>query len=81
MSLEVRIDRDRCMGSGNCVFWAPQAFALEDDGIAVLLEPSEVELEQVLQAREGCPTGAISVRVDGQDAREGTRPRLSGGVV
>ena len=31
------VDRDACMGSGNCVFWAPGVFDLDDDGIAVVV--------------------------------------------
>ena len=30
------IDRDACMGSGNCVFWAPAVFDLDEDGVAVV---------------------------------------------
>ena len=26
--IEIRIDRERCIGSGNCVFWAPASFDL-----------------------------------------------------
>ena len=36
--LDVKIDWDRCMGSGNCVFWAPETFDLSDDGHAVVLD-------------------------------------------
>ncbi len=33
----VVVDRDACMGSGNCAFWAPGVFDLDDDGIAVVV--------------------------------------------
>jgi ferredoxin len=33
---EVEIDREACMGSGNCMFWAPDVFDLDDDGVAVV---------------------------------------------
>jgi ferredoxin len=29
--LEVRVDRDLCMGSGSCAFHAPETFDLDDD--------------------------------------------------
>ena len=31
---DIRIDRDRCIGSGNCGFWAPATFDLDDEGLA-----------------------------------------------
>jgi len=34
MALDISINRDACMGSGNCSFWAPGVFDLDDDGIA-----------------------------------------------
>ena len=57
------IDRDACMGSGNCSFWAPGVFDLDDDGIAVVCGEVAGHEEQVLLAAENCPTAAI--RVDG----------------
>lgn len=57
----VSIDRDRCVGSGNCVFWAPASFSLEDDGVAVFLDRSDDDLETVTVAVEGCPTRSLAV--------------------
>jgi ferredoxin len=57
----VTIDADRCVGSGNCVFWAPATFELADDGVSVVLDPPGDDLERVTVAAEGCPTRAISV--------------------
>lgn len=47
------------------MFWAPQAFDLDDEGISVVLEPGDADEHQLMQAREGCPTGAISLWRDG----------------
>jgi ferredoxin len=65
LKLQIRINRDQCMGSGNCLFWAPQAFDLDDEGISVALDPARAEESQLFQARQGCPTGAISLWRDG----------------
>jgi ferredoxin len=59
--LDVRIDRDRCMGSGNCVFWAPATFDLSDDGHAVVLDAAATDEERLRAAAQGCPVGAISL--------------------
>ena len=39
MDVDIRIDRDKCMGSGNCSFWAPATFDLDDEGVAVVIDP------------------------------------------
>jgi ferredoxin len=59
--LRIEIDRTRCMGSGNCSFWAPGSFDLGDDGIAFVQDPSGEPEDKVILAAQGCPTQAISV--------------------
>ena len=49
------------MGSGNCVFYVPGVLDLDDDGIAVVLDPNAGEPDQIILAARGCPTQAISV--------------------
>jgi ferredoxin len=65
MALEVEIDRDVCMGSGNCVYEAPGVFDLDDDGISTVVGVGAASEEQVVAAARKCPTKAISVRRDG----------------
>ncbi|HEY4928266.1 MAG TPA: ferredoxin [Acidimicrobiales bacterium] len=78
--MKVAIDGYRSVGSGNCVFWAPATFTLNDDGVSVLMEPVGDDLECIMVAAEGCPTRAISVT--GVDApAAGTRaPRTLEGT-
>ena len=66
VALEISIDRDVCMGSGNCSFWAPGVFDLDDDGIAVIVDPNAQPDDKVILAAQGCPTQAISIVQDGQ---------------
>ena len=62
MSLQISVDREKCMGSGNCSFHAPAVFDLDDDELkAVVLDPAGDPDESVRLAAEGCPTGAITV--------------------
>jgi ferredoxin len=63
--VDVEIDWDRCMGSGNCVFLAPETFDLSDDGHAVVLDPGATDEARLLVAAEGCPVGAISLSKGG----------------
>jgi ferredoxin len=61
VALDIRIDRDSCMGSGNCQFWAPGVFDLDDDGIAIVVDPSAQPDDKIVLAAQGCPTQAIKV--------------------
>jgi ferredoxin len=62
-TIDIAIDRDRCMGSGNCAYWAPGVFDLDETGCAVVIgdasDPGRVRL-----AVENCPTAAISLSDD-----------------
>lgn len=64
--LEIEIDRELCMGSGNCSFWAPGVFDLDDEGIAIVLDPTAAPEDKVILAGQGCPTQAISITKDGE---------------
>ena len=66
VALEISINRDTCMGSGNCAFWAPGVFDLDEDGIAIVVDPAAQDDEKIVLAAQGCPTQAISVMRDGE---------------
>ena len=66
MALEIHIDREACMGSGNCSFWAPGVFDLDDDGIAIVIDINASPEEKIALAAQGCPTQAIKVTRDGK---------------
>lgn len=59
--VEVAVDRTVCMGSGNCQFWAPSVFDLDDEGIAVVVDPAGDPEDKIVLAARGCPTQAITV--------------------
>jgi ferredoxin len=65
MGLDVEIDRDLCMGSGNCLYEAPGAFDLDDDSVAIVVDADSVPEEKVIAAARNCPTHAITVRREG----------------
>ncbi len=71
MALEIRIDRETCMGSVNCSFWAPHTFDLDADGKATVVDAAGDPDEKILGAADGCPTAAIRVARDGQPVRLG----------
>jgi len=67
VSPRVQVDRDRCVGAGNCVLTLPAVFDQDDDeGLVVVLdqEPPADDAELVARAVQLCPSGAISVAAD-----------------
>ena len=60
-SLRVRIDRSLCVGFGDCIEEAPEAFVLDDEGVAVFACPDRVDRERLLRACDACPVDAITV--------------------
>jgi ferredoxin len=66
--LRIRIDRELCVGFGDCIEVAPEAFALDDDGVAVFLRADTVDRMLLLRACDACPVDAITVW-DGQGAQ------------
>ena len=62
--MKVRVDRDLCIGVGNCVAFAPTVFALDEENKAVVLDPSSVDNDYLLEAAESCPEQAIIVEDD-----------------
>jgi ferredoxin len=65
VALSIEINREVCMGSGNCSFWAPGVFDLDDDGIAIVTDPEGEPEDKVILAGQGCPTQAIAIFRDG----------------
>lgn len=58
----VRIDRLICVGFGDCIDEAADAFELDDDGIAVFRDGADqTEHGRIRAACEACPVDAISL--------------------
>jgi ferredoxin len=59
--LRIRIDRTLCVGFGDCVTEAPEAFVLDESSTAVFVKPEDVERDRLLKACDVCPVDAITV--------------------
>lgn len=65
--LRVEIDRDLCVGFGDCLDVAPEAFELDEENVAVFTRPEEVDRERLLEACRSCPVDAITARDEDGD--------------
>lgn len=59
--MKVKVDRDLCIGVGNCIAFAPTVFALDEENKAIVLDPSSVDGDTLLEAAESCPENAIII--------------------
>ena len=70
--MKARVKKDTCIGCGACTVIADKVFEIGDDGLAEVVNPienendkimeiTEEEKENVVDASESCPTGAIEV--------------------
>ena len=58
----VRIDRERCIGIGNCVKVAPEVFELDDGNVVAFREDAaEIERDRIIEACDVCPVDALIV--------------------
>lgn len=59
-SLTIRIDRTRCIGTGNCVAVAPEVFVLGDDHIVTFQKPpGDIDRNRLIEACDICPVDAL----------------------
>lgn len=60
--LTVRIDRTLCVGFGDCIELAPEAFEFDAEGIVRFREMADiVPRERLILACDVCPVDAITV--------------------
>lgn len=70
--MKAKVKKDTCIGCGACTVIADTIFQIGDDGLAEVVNPienkdekiqeiPEEEKENVIDASESCPTGAIEV--------------------
>ena len=61
--MELKVNKDKCIGCGMCVSTLDEVFDFDDDGQAkVIQNPIKEENEEAageLAGDNGCPTGAI----------------------
>jgi ferredoxin len=65
--MNIEIDGDRCVASGQCVMLVPTIFDQDDDGTVVLLKnkPSADEEPGVIESIRVCPASAIAALNEG----------------
>lgn len=66
--LTVRIDRHLCVGFGDCIPPAPDAFAFDDEGVVTFLPTADgTTRDELVEACESCPVDALTLLEPGGD--------------
>jgi ferredoxin len=65
--MQIRILRNECCGTGDCLVIAPGVFALDGGSRAIVLDPEAEPEAKVMEAAENCPCTAILVLDDRGD--------------
>ena len=64
-AVRVSVDGERCVGSGQCVDFAPQVFRQSEEGVSqVIGQPSAEQEAAVREAWDSCPVMAIEISED-----------------
>lgn len=64
---KLNVDQVKCIGCGACVGIDPNHFDFEDSGLSSVISQDNLEAEELAQAVEGCPTGAITIEEDSNE--------------
>lgn len=61
--MKVKVNRDTCIGCGACAAICDDVFEIDDEGLSVakVEEVEDSKKQEVQDAADSCPTGAIEV--------------------
>ena len=64
MTVQIKANRDTCIGAGQCVFADADAFDQDDDGIVLVIRPEPTTPDEIARAREAvqvCPSRSLTL--------------------
>ncbi len=69
--MKVKVNKDACIGCGACAAICDEVFEINDEGLseAKVEEVKEEFQDEVRDAADSCPTGAIEIE-EGQEEEE-----------
>ncbi len=65
MEVEIRVDRIRCIGAGQCVHVAPGVFDQDREAKAFVVDHRGEPEDRIVHALTACPVQALTLHVDG----------------
>ena len=62
MPYAIEVLRDQCITAETCVAEAPTTFEIDDEGIAIIINPTGDDDDAVYAAAESCPVECVILR-------------------
>lgn len=59
--MKIVVDRDECIGCGNCSDIAPDVFELDEEGLSKVTNPEGSDDDTIREAAESCPVDCIAL--------------------
>jgi ferredoxin len=59
--MKIVVDRDECIGCGNCSDIAPDVFELDEEGLSKVTNPEGADDDTIREAAESCPVDCIAL--------------------
>lgn len=58
---KIFVNQDACIGCGACIAIDPEHFDFNEDGLSEAINQDNLDSQELLNAKESCPTSAISI--------------------
>jgi len=55
----IEVDRELCIGAESCVVVAPDVYEMDDENIAVVINPQGADFDTIMESAQACPVAAI----------------------
>lgn len=62
--MKIVVEREECIGCGNCVDIAPDVFELDEEGLSKVVNPAGADDDTIREAAESCPVDCIILSDD-----------------
>ena len=59
---ELKVDPDLCMGSGQCIWYAPATFDQDDNAVAYVIDPRGDPEDKISEAIKSCASATVTSR-------------------
>ena len=66
----LQVEKEKCIGCGACISIDEEHFDWDDEGLSMAISNNNLKSEQLQDAIESCPTGAIML-AKGDDVYDG----------
>jgi ferredoxin len=64
--IRIYVDKNKCIGSTTCIYYAAQTFTLDSEGKSTVVNVDRNDIHKIQEAADSCPINAITIVKDEQ---------------